>query len=98
MRLSVRVAWTLTVCTALALLGDATLYAVLPATYDTVGVALWQVGWLLSVNRLARIPLNLPSGWLSDRIGPRGPYILGVAIGALSTLGYSLPLSFGLLC
>lgn len=85
-----RVIWTLTGCTALALLGDATLYAVLPTSYASVGVTAMQVGWLLSINRLARIPFNLLSGSLCRRWGGRWPYIVGVGMGALSTAGYAL--------
>mgnify|MGYP005842101441 CR=1 FL=1 len=92
-----RVVWTLTLCTSLSLLGDATLYAVLPSHLEVLGITALQVGWLLSVNRLSRLPLNLPSGWLSNRIGHKTPYILGLAIGALSTAGYGLTQSFWLL-
>jgi len=91
---SLRVIWTLTACTALALLGDATLYAVLPTSYAAVGVTAMQVGWLLSINRLARIPINLLSGQLCRRWGARWPYIAGVCVGALSTLGYALAQGF----
>jgi len=89
-----RVVWTLTFCTALSLLGDSTLYAVLPSTYDLVGVTALQVGWLLSVNRLSRLPLNLPSGWLAERVGHKAPYIAGLLVGAVSTVGCGLVRSF----
>lgn len=85
-----RVVWTLTLCTSLSLLGDSTLYAVLPSYHPAVGIGVVQVGWLLSMNRLVRPPLNMLSGWLSQRIGPRTPYIVGLTVGALSTIGYSL--------
>lgn len=91
---AIRVIWTLTGCTALALLGDTTMYAVLPTSYASVGVTAMQVGWLLSINRLARIPFNLLSGRLCRRFGARLPYLLGVVISALSTLGYGLARSF----
>lgn len=87
---AVRIVWILTLCTALSLLGDSTLYAVLPVQYAAVGVTTVQVGWLLSMNRLVRLPLNLFSGWLSQRLGPRTPYILGLVIGSISTVGYGL--------
>lgn len=90
-----RVVWTATICTALALFGDATMYAVLPSQYQAVGISTLQVGYLLSVNRLVRLPLNLPSGWLAGRLGPKWPYVLGLAIGALSTLGYGLARGIG---
>ncbi|MFO7917552.1 MAG: MFS transporter [Anaerolineae bacterium] len=89
-----RVVWTLTVCTALALMGDATLYTVLPSHYAAVGVTAVQVGWLLSINRLVRLPLNVLSGWLSRRMGPKLPYIAGLVAGTLSTLGYGLSRGF----
>jgi len=92
-----RIVWTLTICTALSLAGDATLYAVLPSQHAALGLAALQVGWLLSINRLARIPLNAFSGWLSNRVGFRGPYIVGMLCGALSTVGYGLTPSYGLL-
>jgi MFS family permease len=91
---ALRVVWTLTACTALALLGDATLYAVLPTSYAAVGVTAMQVGWLLSINRLARIPINLLSGSMCRRWGARWPYIIGVGVGALSTAGYALAQGF----
>jgi MFS family permease len=85
-----RLASKLALCTAMSLFGDATLYAVLPSQYGTAGVTAFQVGWLLSINRLVRLPLNVPSGWLSDRLGRKRPYVAGLILGALSTLGYGL--------
>ena len=85
-----RVVWTLTACTSLSLLGDATMYAVLPSQYAVVGLATLHVGWLLSVNRLVRLPLNTASGWLSDRFDARVPYAAGLMLGAVSTIGYGL--------
>lgn len=89
-----RVVWTLSICTALALLGDGTMYAVLPSQYALMGLASLHVGWLLSINRLVRLPLNMVSGWLSDRLGAKGPYALGLALGACSTVGYGLSNGF----
>lgn len=87
---SLRIVWTTTFCTALSLFGDSTIYAVLPSQYERVGIFALQVGWLLSINRLARIPLNLPSGWLSDRFGYKWPYAIGLLVGLFSTLGFGL--------
>ncbi|WP_152548991.1 hypothetical protein [Geomicrobium sp. JCM 19037] len=45
--------------TAIALFGDAMLFIVLPLYYSQFGLtALWQIGLLLSINRLIRLPLN----------------------------------------
>lgn len=89
-----RVVWTLTLCTSLSLLGDATIYAVLPSHYAAVGVTTLQLGWILSMNRLVRLPLNILSGWMSEKLGPKRPYIAGLVIGALSTIGYGLSKGF----
>jgi len=89
-----RIVWTLTICTSLALFGDATLYAVLPSQFTALGIAAVHVGWLLSVNRLVRVPLNLASGWLSERLGFKGPYVVGLGIGAISTISYGLSRNF----
>jgi MFS family permease len=93
-RLAARAVWILTTCTALALIGDGTIYAVLPVLFPAVGVTALQVGMLLSINRLVRPPLNMLSGWLITRVDPHWPYMLGLAIGACSTLGYGLVQGF----
>jgi MFS family permease len=80
-----RVVYTLTLCTGLALFGDSTIYAVLPSQYQSVGITVLQVGWLLSVNRLVRIPLNGVGSWLTNRWGAKRPYVLGLTLGAVST-------------
>lgn len=92
--LAARAVWILTICTALALIGDGTIYAVLPSMFPAVGVTALQVGMLLSINRLVRPPLNMLSGWLTTRVDPHWPYMLGLAIGACSTLGYGLVQGF----
>lgn len=89
-----RVLWLVTACTALSLFGDSALYAVLPSRFDRFGLLVLQVGWLLSVNRLIRLPLNVPSGWLMRRIGPKWPFVIGLSLGSLSTLGFALSSSF----
>jgi MFS family permease len=89
-----RVVWTLTLCTSLSLLGDTAVYAVLPSHYAAVGITALQLGWILSINRLVRLPLNIVSGWMADKFGPKQPYVAGLIIGALSTVGYGLSTGF----
>ena len=81
-----RAIWIMTLCTALALVGDNTVYAALPAMHGTLGIGATQVGLLLSINRLVRPPLNILSGALTSRIDPRWLYRAGLAIGACSTV------------
>jgi MFS family permease len=78
--------------TAISLLGDSTLYTVLPDPKFALQAAVpfAQVGILLGANRLARIFFNAPVGRLIDRF-PRRPLMIGsLAIGALSTLTYAI--------
>ncbi len=76
---------------ALSLLGDATLYAVLPSPIfaNQAGITLAMVGLVLGLNRLVRIVFNGPAGYLYDRL-PRRPILLtAIFIGAISTALYA---------
>ena len=76
---------------ALSLLGDATLYIVLPVQYDQVGITIGQVGLALSANRAIRIVLNGPYGVLIERIPRRWMLLPSLFFGALAPLLYTLP-------
>lgn len=79
---------------ALSLLGDATLYTVLPTHTAEAGIALGGVGVILGVNRAVRLLLNTPAGMLYDRLPRRWIYLPASAIGVLSTIIYALSGSF----
>jgi len=86
--------------TCLSLLGDASLYAVLPTHTADAGVALASVGILLSANRFIRLLLNGPVGALFDRVRRRPLFVSALFLGAVSTAVYGLtqgfwPLLFG---
>ena len=85
-----RVMVPLGVSVCLSLLGDLTLYAVLPSRRAEVGLSLAAVGVMLGANRLIRIPGNPVAGMLFDRWGRRWLFVLGMALGVLSTTGYAL--------
>ena len=72
----------------LSLSGDLTLYTVLPAHAPALGLGLGAVGVLLSANRLIRLASNPAAGLLLDRWGRRRLFVLGMALGTLSTAGY----------
>ena len=77
---------------ALSLLGDATLYAVLPLPKFSAqaGITLAAVGLILGMNRLVRIVFNGPAGYLYDRF-PRRPIMLAsLLIGSIATAFYAL--------
>lgn len=79
---------------ALSLFGDLSLFAGLVTQLNAVHLTLAQVGILLSVHRLVRIPGNLVVGYLQDRLGRRGLFILGMALAVLSTAMYGLVTGF----
>ncbi|MFH5186499.1 MFS transporter [Paenibacillus sp. TAB 01] len=88
------VAWI----TAVSLLGDSMLYIVLPVYWQQFGLqSLWQVGFLLSVNRFVRLPLNPLIGWLYGRISKRAGIVLAVGLAVLTTLAYGSLSGFTLL-
>lgn len=88
--------------TAISLLGDATLYTVLPHPdiFNQLGITLSMVGLLLGANRAIRLILNGPVGILYDRMPRRGLLIAALSIGAGSSIFYAIgngfwPLLFG---
>ncbi|WP_172414395.1 MFS transporter [Candidatus Desulfovibrio trichonymphae] len=75
--------------TALCLMGDSMLYTVLPVYFQQAGLtSLWEVGALLSVNRLVRLPLNPFIGRLYSRISERTGVCIAMLLGILTTLSY----------
>jgi MFS family permease len=73
----------------LCLMGDSMLYIALPLHYSELGLnSLWEVGAVLAVNRLVRLPLNPHIGRLYSRISERAGIGIAVALGVLTTLSY----------
>ena len=83
--------------TAICLLGDSMLYIVLPMHYAEAGLSsLWEVGIILSVNRLIRLPLNPFIGYIYKYISERTGIILAVTLATLTTVLYGVADSFAL--
>jgi MFS family permease len=80
--------------TALSLMGDATLYTVLPTHAEEAGINLAAVGIILSANRFIRLFLNRPTGIAYDRSLRRRLFIPALLIGALSTAIYAASSGF----
>ncbi len=85
--------------TALSLLGDNTLYTVLPRPEFSAeaGVSIAMVGLLLGANRAVRLIFNGAAGALFDRLPRRPLMIVSLFIGALSTALYALSRGFPLM-
>ncbi len=80
--------------TALSLMGDATLYTVLPTHTADAGITLGGVGIILSVNRVVRLFLNGPAGLAYDRYPRRRLFLPALFVGALSTAIYAATRGF----
>lgn len=80
--------------TAFSLLGDQTLYAVLPTYYLELGLMPWHVGVLLSANRLVRVFINHWSERVSRSHSPRILFLASLFGGALLTAAYAMLTSF----
>ena len=78
------------IATALSLLGDSSLYTILPLNTAEVGVTTLALGALLSANRWVRLLSNNFAGWLADRWARRPVFLLAMAIGTSSTLLYAI--------
>ena len=76
--------------TAISLLGESTLYTVLPNPNIAaqVGVSLAMVGILLGANRAIRLLLNGPMGLLIDKLPRRGLLIASLSLGTMANLSY----------
>ena len=80
--------------TGLSLMGDSSLYTVLPTHVAEAGVPLATVGILLSANRFIRLVLNVPAGMAYDRWPRRPLFVAALFIGAASTAIYALTQGF----
>ncbi|NYE03471.1 MFS family permease [Bacillus niacini] len=89
---------TIAIVTAICLLGNEMLFIVMPLYWKFFGLtSLWQVGMLLSVNRIIRIPLNPLVGWCYKRFGSQLCIMAAVVLAAASTFSYGLVKGFWLL-
>ena len=88
----------LALLTAACLIGDSMLYIVLPTHWKEAGLnSLWEVGVLLSINRLVRLPLNPIVGCLYKKISTRQGVFFASFLALLTTLSYGLVKGFFLL-
>lgn len=82
--------------TAVAVLGDAMLFIVLPLNWEEFGLtAVWQVGVLLSINRFVRLPITPLIGlFLQKKFDVRVGMVVAVCLAGISTLFYGLSSGF----
>ncbi len=68
--------------------GGGVIFPILPNLGAVLGITPFMVGLILSANRFSRLFANAPVGILVDRIGTRNPFVLGLVVQAVATLGY----------
>jgi len=79
--------------TAISLLGDQALYAILPVYFRQLHLIPFQVGVLLSINRWIRLLTNHPAERLTGRFSPTRLLVIALVLGAFLTATYGgLPL------
>jgi len=83
--------------TAFSLLGDQTLYSVLPTDYERIGLLPFQVGLLLSVNRWIRLLTNHLAERLIRCYGITRLLTASLLVGAVLTAVYGTVTSFTIL-
>lgn len=77
-------------------IGGGVVFPILPNLGAVLGISPFLVGVILSANRFTRIVANAPAGSLVDRIGTRTPFIAGLFIEGIATLGYVVALGAAL--
>lgn len=88
---SSRVISLVAIITALSLLGDFMLYIALPIYWREAGLdSIWQVGILLSVNRLIRLPFNPLAVWIYQKISLKTGLLIAVVLGFATTIAYGV--------
>lgn len=76
--------------TAACVTADAMLYVTLPVFWREAGLdSLWEVGVVLALNRLARLPLNPLIGWAYTRLNTKTCAVFAALLSALIPAGYS---------
>lgn len=78
----------------LSLFGDLTLFAVLPTHFADAGLTLANIGIMLSIHRLVRVPGNPIAGMLMDRWGRKRFLVAGMTLAVLATTSYGLVTGF----
>ncbi|MFC5135217.1 MULTISPECIES: MFS transporter [Haloferacaceae] len=68
--------------------GGGVVFPILPNLGAVLGISAFMVGVILSANRWVRLVANAPAGALVDRYGTRKPFVLGLLIEGIATLGY----------
>jgi len=73
--------------------GGGVVFPILPNLGAVLGISAFVVGAILSANRWIRLVANAPAGALVDRYGTRTPFVVGLFVEGIATLGYVVALA-----
>lgn len=73
--------------------GGGVVFPILPNLGAVLGISAFMVGVILSANRWVRLVANAPAGALVDRYGTRKPFVAGLFVEGVATLGYVVALA-----
>ncbi|WP_413374787.1 MFS transporter [Alkalihalobacillus sp. 1P02AB] len=77
--------------TAVAVMGDAMLFIVLPLYWQDFGLtSIWQIGLLLSINRFIRLPLNPLVGYFYKHFQLRTGVFIALILAVITTFSYGV--------
>ena len=68
--------------------GGGVVFPILPNLGAVLGISPFLVGVILSANRFSRLVANAPAGAVVDRVGTRIPFVVGLLVEGVATLGY----------
>jgi MFS family permease len=85
------------IITGVCLLGDSSLYALLPSRLEAFSVTPTGAGLILGVNRYIRILSNSGAGWVVQRAGVVWPLTFAVILAAATTFAYGASSGFWML-
>jgi MFS family permease len=83
-----RIVYAVIACTFFVGFGGGVVFPILPNLGAVLGISSFTVGVILSANRFTRLVANAPAGALVDRTGTRTPFVVGLFVEGLATLGY----------
>ena len=80
-------------CTFFVGFGGGVVFPILPNLGAVLGISPFTVGLILSANRFTRLFANAPSGALVDKVGTRTPFVVGLFVEGVATLGYNVAIA-----
>ena len=86
--------WLTAFIVSVSLLGDGMIYTILPSSPEFFNIKIWQIGILLSANRVVRLVTNEIAGRLANNDPTMRPLVFAALLACLITFSYIIPWGF----